>query len=203
MTTTIGVWFTPFGPRRVPSFSLSRAVTSGGQHGARAFSLGGFSAGHQSSLSRTLLHRVCGVLQHLLCGHAQTSTGHRSSKQAPPPAGATPARTQGALAGERGERESRAHQCRGSTALPGGGRTPPLVMPISSPREPASGGNENSPWGAPPQSLLAPVTRRHHPSSGGLPAEFQAHRSRRLHPCLPVCQSHQTAHTWLCLAGGT
>ena len=43
------------------------------------------------------------------------------------------------------------HQCGDYTALPGGGRTPPPVVPIHSPHEPASGGNENSPGGAPPR----------------------------------------------------
>ena len=45
----------------------------------------------------------------------------------------------------------RDHQCGDYTALPGGGRTPPPVVPIHSPHEPASGGNENSPGGALPR----------------------------------------------------
>jgi hypothetical protein len=50
------------------------------------------------------------------------------------------------------------------TALLNGGHRSPSVMPIDSPHESASGGNENSPGGALPRSLLAPITWRRHPS---------------------------------------
>ena len=73
--------------------------------------------------------------------------GERGPCRAPPPASRRP-RSLLAFALPQTERD---HQCGDYTALPGGGRTPPPVVPIHSPREPASGGNENSPGGALPR----------------------------------------------------
>lgn len=75
-----------------------------------------------------------------------------------------------------------------------GGHTPPSVMPIDSPHEPPSGGNDNSPGGALPQGLLATVSVwRHH-----LRATLQAHHSRMLlNACLfatPARESHHHHH---------
>ena len=135
-------------------------------------------------------HHHFGVVAHS-CHHPEQSSAHTSCTQqgfwllhtSP-----NPAPEHSFIMGRERPPHKQSHQCRGSTALLRGGHTPPLVMPISSPHEPASGGNENSPWGALPQSLLAPVTRCHHPSSGVCPVEFQAHHSRMLHmlACLPI-----------------
>jgi hypothetical protein len=57
---------------------------------------------------------------------------------------------QGCLVGALRPASSRDHQCGDCTALLGGGPTPPPVVPIHSPHEPASGGNENSSGGALP-----------------------------------------------------
>ena len=79
----------------------------------------------------------------------------------------------------------RRRQRQGRAALLGGGRTPPSVMPIDSPHEPASGGNENSPGGALPRSPLARRSRgvtTFRVCTLGPPQQNVAH-------CLPVCHS--------------
>ncbi len=84
---------------------------------------------------------------------------------------------------------------RRDAALLGGGLTPPSVMPINSPREPASGGKENSSGGPLPRGLLGPamwrVTTQGH---------TQAHCSRKLHllACLPFLPyfTHSAIRAW-------
>ena len=96
----------------------------------------------------------------------------------------------------------RRRQRRGRAALLGGGRTPPSVMPIDSPHEPASGGNENSPGGALPRSPLAHVgvQGRHHLS--GLHSWPTAAECCALLACLPLlpglgapCPARRSPHT--------
>jgi hypothetical protein len=71
--------------------------------------------------------------------------------------------------------------------LPSGGRTPPSVMPIDSPHEPASGGNENSPGGAPPLGLLCSTS----PSVSPL-SMCSKPTVAECCTCFPVCHARQT-----------
>lgn len=78
----------------------------------------------------------------------------------------------------------RDHQRGDYTALLGGGLTPPPVVPIHSPHEPASGGNENSPGGALPLGPACTPSEMS-PSREICPNPSTAERCT----CLPVCHS--------------
>jgi len=83
------------------------------------------------------------------------------------------------------------HQCGGHTALLREGHTPPSVMPIYSPHESASGGNENSPGDSLVRSLEGlPYGCHHHPT------EPLAHDSGILLAlaCLPFLPTRLPAH---------
>ena len=82
----------------------------------------------------------------------------------------------------------RHHQRKEHAALLSGGHTSSSGMPISSPHEPASGGNENSSGGALPQSLLAPNLRRHHQVD--VPSPLQ--QNVALLACLPLLPESKT-----------
>jgi len=90
-----------------------------------------------------------------------------------------------------GHHSQRLHQRQGHAALLSGGHTPPSVMPIDSPHEPPSEGNDNSLGGALPQGLLATVSVwRHH-----LRATLQAHHSRMLlNACLFATPAREPHH---------